>query len=285
MSHRAAALALASFSALTLLAVPAAAQDIFEIQVYDSQTAAPGQVGAELHVNHVFKGSAASEGPELPTDGTTHLTLEPHVGIAEWCEAGVYLLTAFREGGGFDVVGAKARFKARLPLKLWGVVGLALNQELSAVRPEYEAGRFGWEIRPVVDLEWDRLYFSANPILSVPLGGPGAWVVDFEPALKASVRVAPFLSAGAEYYAGLGPLAGFEPLSAQVHRLFGVLDFGFESGRKLIDLNLGVGYGLGGAEQWIAKAIVTVDLEPAERPREGDARGSGAPAESARRSP
>src|SRR2546430_11333739 len=69
--------AIGSSACLVALAPrPAAAQDAFEIQVYDSETAAPARIGVELHVNAVAIGGA-SPGPsgEAPTDRVGHVTL------------------------------------------------------------------------------------------------------------------------------------------------------------------------------------------------------------------
>jgi hypothetical protein len=238
------------------------AQDAFEIQVYDAETAPPGTVGAELHVNNFVVGRREpTDDGELPTHHMTHLTIEPHIGIARWCEAGGYIQTAVRGDGTFDFAGVKLRFKARIPRRLKGIVGLSLNTELSSVPQEYEAARFGWELRPIVDVAWRRLYFSINPILSMPLGGPLAGHPGLEPAVKLSVRVASFLAIGPEYYASFGPLDRPEPLAGQTHRLFAALDFQKEWGRVKFDANIAGGYGFTGEEKWIVKAIFAIDYE------------------------
>lgn len=248
---------------LLLLATTASAQDAFEIQVYAAETADPGMVGAETHFNHFFEGSTVANGVEFPTKNVTHLTLEPHVGLASWCDAGAYISTAFRADGTFDYAGIKLRFKMRWPTRLLGgLLGLALNQELSATRPEYEADQFGWELRPIIDLSWRRLYVSVNPILDMPLRGTQAGTPDFEPSIKSLVRVLPFMGVGAEYYAGLGPVTGLSPLAQQSHRLFGALDFEWRSGRQEYEVNVAVGYDFTGTEKWIAKLIFAIDLEP-----------------------
>jgi len=51
--------ALAMFAVFSCARV-AAAQDAFEIQVYDSETAAPADVGLEAHLNYVAVGAAAT---------------------------------------------------------------------------------------------------------------------------------------------------------------------------------------------------------------------------------
>lgn len=247
---------------VALLAAPALAQDAFEIQVYNSETAAPLQVGAETHINHFFVGSTAWDGGERPTSHVTHVTIEPHVGLARWCEAGAYLSTALRADGTFDYAGIKLRFKARWPEKLGGVLGLSLNQELSATRADYEADQFGWEFRPIIDVDWRRLYVAVNPIVEIPLGGAMAGQPEFEPGVKAAVRVLPFMQVGAEYLAAFGPIAHPNVLADQSHRLFGALDFDWKWGRQLYEVNFGVGYDFTGTEKWIAKLIFAFDVEP-----------------------
>ncbi len=247
---------------LLLASGPALAADIFEIQVYNSETAAPGQIGAEVHLNHFAAGDAVGTDGQRPTDKTTHLTVEPHVGIASWCEAGAYFVSAFRATGTWDFVGLKVRFKMALPKRLFGVLGLSLNQEISVSRTDYEADQFGWEIRPVIDANWRYGYLSFNPILDVPLGGPGAGMPGFEPSLKGFLRPLPWLGIGAEYYADFGALSRLSVVADHTHRLFGALDFEWKWGRQMFELNLAVGYGLQGAEKWIGKVIFAIDIDP-----------------------
>jgi hypothetical protein len=96
----------AIFLLVVLTSCAAFAQDAFEIAVYGSETAVPGQLGTEFHLNHVLRGRTAIVDGELPTNHVTHLTLEPHVGLASWCEAGAYLSTALRADGHYDYSGA-----------------------------------------------------------------------------------------------------------------------------------------------------------------------------------
>jgi hypothetical protein len=63
------------------VAVPrlAHAQDEFEIQVYDVETAPEGEPGIEVHLNqHLIR---------MAPDAT-HLTFEPHYGLRDWAELG-----------------------------------------------------------------------------------------------------------------------------------------------------------------------------------------------------
>ena len=123
----------------------------------------------------------------------------------------------------------------RVPKRLHGF-GLALNGEWSA-----EVTGQGGELRPIIDFQWRRLYVSVNPIVSFD-----GTRVDFEPAVKASVKVIAALALGVEYYG---------TATAGIERVFGVLDA--EYGR--LGLNLGAGYSFGD-NHWIVKAIVALEL-------------------------
>ncbi len=237
----------------------ALAQDRFEIQVYDAEIAPPGGVGVELHYNTVADGtSQPSADGELATNHLTHLTLEPHVGIASWCELGGYLQAAVLPDGSLRYAGVKLRWKMRIPHRFaGGLIGLALNLELSIVPAAFEANVYGSELRPVIDVRWKRLYFALNPIIGFDLGGAQAGRPQIQPAFKFSVTVNSALALGIEYYAAFGPVTAVTPAAEQVHRLFAVLDVFHRVSQHLdFDLNAGVGYNLtGSGDRWVAKAI------------------------------
>jgi hypothetical protein len=227
---------------VVLAAADARAQDRFEIQVYDAETAPPGGYGLETHLNHVF--ADVDE---------THVTFEPHLGLAAWLELGGYLQTALRADGSFDYAGVKLRLKARLPRRYWDDrIGLALNGEISAVPERYEANVWGSELRPIADLTIDRLYLAVNPIVTVALRGDGAGHPALEPAAKLAVRVAGTLAVGAEWYGAFGPVDDLG--SEQFSRLLGAVDFT----SPWVDVNLGVGWASGTDDRWVAKAIIGV---------------------------
>ena len=256
--------ALAIVAVVCGLARVAAAQDAFEIQVYDSEAAAPGDVGVEVHLNYVAVGeSAISSAGELPSDHVTHLTLEPHVGLAPWCEAGAYFQTALRPDGSLDYAGVKLRLKTRVPRKLGrGLVGLALNFELSAVPRTYEPTGLGGELRPIVDVAWKRLYASVNPILGFDFFGADAGHPQLEPAATVLVSIVEGWAMGVEYYGVFGPIDRPLPSEQQVHRLFAVATVTY----RWFGVHVGGGYGFAAGDKWIAKAILSFDLGALTRP-------------------
>ncbi|HUM12173.1 MAG TPA: hypothetical protein VLT82_14605 [Myxococcaceae bacterium] len=230
----------------------AAAQDAFEIQVYDAVTAGPLEPGLEIHLNHFFQGTTEpSSTGEVPTEHLTHLTFEPHLGLTSWWELGLYLQTVLRPDGGWDSGGVKLRTKFRWPENV-GAFRFALNIEVSRTSKRYEADGWGSELRPIVDARWGRWYLSVNPIIGIPLAGEDAWKPDFEPATKVSFDLSHSWAVGIETYSSFGQFGNFLPWDEQTHRLFAVVDAAW----GWFALNLGVGYGTG-PEKWIVKAILT----------------------------
>jgi hypothetical protein len=233
---------------LLVIASTAHAQDRFEIQVYDVETAPRAGAGIETHINVV-------------ADGTTHLTFEPHVGLASWCELGAYIQTAFLPDGSAHTAGVKLRWKARLPRRYArGLIGLALNIELSSIPAFFEPNVWGSELRPIIDVRWKRLYVSFNPIIDIDLAGAQAGRPQFQPALKIAVTVHGPLALGVEYYAAFGPLTDIAPIAQQLHRLLGVVDIvhKFANGAELT-VNLAGGYNLAGgnnSDKWVVKSII-----------------------------
>ena len=256
------AAALLAALALSFAAHPARAQDAFEIQVYESDTAPALDTGLELHANYVGEEGAGTE-PATPTDRGFHLTFEPHLGLTDWAEVGAYLQTAVRPDASYEYAGAKLRLKVRHPDRFGGVVGVAVNAELSSVPSAYSEIRWGTELRPIVDARLGLVYLSVNPILAVDLEGALSGRVQLEPAAKAEVMLLrERLGLGAEYYAGLGPIDDPLPGSEQVHRLFGVLDLpDVALGPVRLDVNVGVGRDLAAGDLWIVKSIVGIERD------------------------
>jgi len=224
----------------------ARAQDAFEIQVYDSETAARGEPGLEVHVNQHVIDAATDE---------THLTFEPHYGLAAWAELGGYFQTSVTATGDLAYAGVKLRLKLRRPHRLWADrIGLALNGELSAVPARFEPDTWGSEVRPIIDLTIGRLYAAFNPIFAIDLQGELAGHPLVEPAAKLTVRLATAIAVGVEAYGAFGPIDDLG--SEHASRLFGVVDLTGAGGWW--DVNIGGGYGWGSPEHVVAKVIFGV---------------------------
>jgi len=154
--------------ALLLVALPAAAFDPFEIQIYDGTADPRGSVGLEIHLNRHHD--------------STHLTFEPSYGMTSFWEMGGYLQAM---QGHYEGVKLRSKFVFEL-----GYFRLGMNLEMS-LEP---GARWGGEIRPIIAWENSRWILAANPNLTFP--------ASFEPGAMAKVKAGP-IAAGVEYYGTL----------------------------------------------------------------------------------
>ena len=231
--------------AVVLISTTARAQDEFEIQVYDVETAKQGEAGLELHLNHHLIHAAPDQ---------THLTFEPHYGLQSWLELGGYFQTALTTSGDFAYAGVKVRLKARWPRRVWDErIGLAANVEVSAVPARFEANVWGGEVRPVLDLVVGRLYAAVNPIIDFDLQGAVAGHPQLQPAVKVAVVITPALMIGVEAYGAYGPVDDLG--SEKVERVFGVVDV--KGSWWSLDVGIGASWGL--PDHPIGKLIFGLD--------------------------
>jgi len=223
---------------------PVRAQDEFEIQVYDVETAPEGEPGIELHLNqHLIR---------MEPDAT-HLTFEPHYGLRDWAELGGYFQTSLTSTGELAYAGAKLRTKLRAPHRLWDDrVGLAINFEISDVPRQFEPNQWGSEIRPIAELRSGPLYAAVNPIVAMDLAGALAGHPQLEPAAKLAYVASDTAMVGIEAYAAFGPVDALG--DGSIDRGFITLDV---HGRRW-DLNVGIGASHGSQDHPIGKLIVGI---------------------------
>ena len=267
MAPRRAPLA-AAFALAAALAAPARAIDRFEIQVYEADVNAPGQLGLEAHLNYAARGTKAPEYPgQLPPDHVGRLTLEPAVGIAEWLELGAYLQLLWAPGGDARFGGWKARAKLVVPERLRGRLLLGLNLEIGHVPHAVEQERWANEFRPILGWKDGRWLVSLNPIFGYALTGRDRFRPDLEPCGKVAFDTRLGFSVGAEYYASLGFANELLPAREEEHLLFAVVDLvprspgpagGSPAHAEPWELNVGVGGALTAAPgpHLLVKAIV-----------------------------
>ncbi len=248
--------------AVLLAAVPAAAAafDRFEIQVYQADVNEPGRFGLEVHANYTAQGETAPAWPgEVPPDGVFRLTFEPALGVTRWLELGGYLQTFVGPGGGLEYGGVKLRAKLVGPRQEERGVFYGVNVEVGRVPVSVEEQGWANEIRPILGWNDDTWLLDLNPIFGYALSGPDRFRVALEPAAKVAWNSQAGFALGAEWYGELGYADALLPLAEQSHYLFAVLDLVPARGQPEgpWELNLGVGFGLGAADQKVTvKAIV-----------------------------
>jgi len=226
---------------LLCCARPCAAQDNYEIQVYPSETVPPKTTMVELHSNFLFQGSKTTEDGVLPTEHALHETIEITQGFTPWFETGFYVFTTVPNGQGWRWVGDHIRPRVRVPPGWHWPVGVSLSTEFGYARPIYSASVWSWEIRPIVDQQKGRLYWSINPAFEKAFTGPESrrgW--EFSPDAKISWSFTKVVAFGLEYYAGFGPVSGFDAFPYQAQQFVPAFDLEV-SPRWEINFGLGVG--------------------------------------------
>lgn len=246
---------------LGVSAVSHAAPD--EIQVYNDDINKPGEVGLELHLNHVPSGrKIPGYVGEMRSDHRVQATPEFSFGLTPTWEAGLYVPVARDVSGAWVGNGLRARLKYIAPQTSetpetsawrWGV-----NAEVGvSARRVSQSGR-GFELRPIMAWESEAWAVAFNPILGVDLGSGASRRPTFEPALKVARKVAKEQALGVEAYADLGPVGQWNPAGRRPMALFATWDGQWRGA----EVNVGLGRGFQGFEdRWVVKAILGWSLK------------------------
>lgn len=234
-------LALGLLGALVIAPAPAVGQENFEIQVYGSETVAPGATMVELHSNVAAVGTTRTEDGVLRTQGAFHETLEVTQGWTPWLETGFYVFTSIQPDTTWEWVGSHIRPRVRAPESWELPVGLGLSAEIGYQRRAFSPDAWTVELRPIIDKQWSRWYVAFNPAVERAIEGDNVdRGFEFSPAAKVSYSVTPKVAVGLEYYGALGPVSGFDPAPLQQHQLFAALGLNLSPDWEI---NLGVGRG------------------------------------------
>jgi len=203
-----------------------AAQDPFEIEVYQYETAKRGEWELGAHLNHVATGTIAYDGLVAPTDHQTHLALELTRGVTDHWDVGAYLLSAYRPGTGAEYAGWRIRSRVRFP-KGWRLpVDMSVGAELEFTRAAYDETAAGLEIRPTLGRRFGRLQVDLNPVVERGLRGQasgytGEW--EFEPGARVAFTLSPAAALSLEYYGKTGLFDSAEG-GTPVHQFFPGVD-------------------------------------------------------------
>ncbi len=229
-------------SVVALSSVGLRAQENYEIQVYGSETVAPGRTMFELHSNFIFSGAKDSVGSTLPTQHAFHETVEITRGWNSWFETGFYIFTSENRGYGWQWAGSHIRPRVRAPESWHLPFGASLSMEFGYQRPAFSQDTWTWEIRPIIDKQIGRIYLAFNPTLDRSFHGPGvSQGVTFSPNFKAGYDITKRVNAGLEYYGSLGPVTGFDPFRDQQQQILPAVDLNLGADWEF---NIGVGVGI-----------------------------------------
>jgi hypothetical protein len=238
------------------IAAPAAAQDLFEIQVYPYDVVEPGHTMLEFHTNFIPSGTKTVEGGMFPNDRQFHITAEITHGFTKYFETGFYIETApYVPGVGAKFTGWHIRPRFRFPDSKSFPFKVSLSLEYAFNQPGFDPNSQTLEVRPIFERQDGRLYLSINTDLSVAIKGPDSGSApSFQPNMKVGWDFSKKVQAGVEYYAETGPVKHFDPLSDEHHIIFPAIDLNLSPDWEF---NAGIGRGLTDtSEHWILKMIV-----------------------------
>lgn len=242
MTWRAHLVSFEAAAGLFLLALPAHAQDNYEIQVYGVDTVVPSHTMAELHSNFTIDGSKQISDGLYPTNHAFHETLEITHGFTDCFETGFYIFTSARSGQGWQWVGDHIRPRFRIPEKWHWPLGVSVSNEIGYQRRQFSRDPWTWEIRPIVDQKLGRWYWSLNPTLDRSFHRPSVnQGVIFSPNFKFSYDFTPKIAGGLEYYGSVGPVTGFDPVAQQQQQIFPTIDLNIA---PQWEINFGLGVGV-----------------------------------------
>lgn len=241
-------------------------QGNYEVQVYGSETVLPGNTMVELHSNFTADGERAFIDGTEPTHHAEHETIEITQGLTGWSEVGFYIFTSERSGQGIQWVGDHIRPRVRAPDSWHWPVGASLSMEIGYNRAFFSPDTWTWEIRPIIDKQKGRFYWSVNPAFERTWHGPGiADGMDFAPNVKVSWDVTRKVAGGIEYYGDYGDIRHIVPMHDQQQMFFPALDLNVS---PVWELNFGVGVGPTAAtDHWLAKCIVGRRFNWGRKPR------------------
>jgi len=245
--------------------IAAKAQDNYEIQVYGSETVAPGATMLELHSNYTIDGSKATENGVYATHHILHETVEITHGFNNYFEVGFYFFNAIGSADRTNYVGSHIRPRIRVPDNWHWPVGVSLSVEGGYQKLQYSEDDWSLEIRPIVDKTIGKFYISFNPTFDKSLHGlnSNSGFV-FSPNLKGNYNLSKVWDVGLEYYGAVGGLFSFLPFQQQEHQLFAAADVDFSP-----DWELNFGYGLGftnATDNGIAKVILGYRFKKKSKP-------------------
>jgi hypothetical protein len=257
-------LSLAVLSLLALTIPSVYGQGNYEVQVYGSETVAPGSTMVELHSNFTVDGSTVPAGSKsmflsdgtYPTNHQEHETVEITQGWTPWFETGFYIFTSAGPGSqGYQWVGDHFRPRVRVPDSWKWPVGVSLSLEVGYQRAVFSADTWTLEIRPIIDKQLGRWYLALNPTLDRSFHGPSVNKgLEFSPNVKVAYGVNKKLQLGFEYYGSAGDITGFDPVRDQQQQFVPALDYDFGPNWEF---NFGVGIGAtSGTDHLLVKAIV-----------------------------
>ena len=235
-------------------AVCGGAQDLFELEVFEYESARPGEYEVEVHTNALTSGSMAGV-PAAANHRPVHVSVEVKRGWAEKFETALFLQTApFGSRGSARFAGGHARAKYQ-----FGEIGstqlrVAASAEYAFNRAVFDHELQTFEMRGIVDYERGRLLLTANPAVEVVTRGPEASLAPvFDISARAGWQLSQRLSAAVDYFSAAATTRHLLPEPGAHPLMFAGFDIDVGSGWEF---GLSAGHCLTRREPWLMKSVL-----------------------------
>lgn len=231
------------------------AQDLFELEVFQYESSAPGEYEVEFHSNGMPRGSVSGDS-RAASHRPVHMSLEVTRGWTQKLETALFVQTApFGSPGSARFAGGHLRAKYRFgELGAWPV-RLAASAEYAFNRAVFDHELQTFEIRGIVDVERGRLLLVANPSLEVVTRGAEASLEPvFDISARAGWRLSRRLTSVTDYFSAAATTRHLLPQPNAHHLLFTGARVDLAPGWEF---EASVGHCLTrGGEPWLMKSVI-----------------------------
>jgi len=225
-----------------MMVAPAArAIDLYEIQIYGTDTTPERALELELHSNSVTT-ATGSEAKENLNPYEIHETVEASYGLTPHIEVGQYLCTGKLENGNYEYSGSRTKLHFGIgPTDGWPVQ-FGGNVELDYMRRQADPNPLSLELRPIIETHFRKFTLIGNFAFEKPFQGPGTHQgFQLSPSGQISYELFRWLEPAVEYYGDMGALEHLPSVQSQQHFIVPALNLPLVSH---LEVNLGVGIGL-----------------------------------------
>jgi hypothetical protein len=236
-----------------LTATRASAQDLFELEVFQFDSAAPGAFEVEIHTNVMSRGGVAADSA-ASNHRPAHVSIEMTRGWSNRFETAVFLQTApFGRAGSAWFAGGHVRGKAQLGTFAAVPLRVALGAEYAFNRAVFDREMQTFEIRSILDYGRGRLSLVANPTLEVVTRGSDEGLDPvFDMSARAGWRLVDQVELAVDYFSAAATTRHL-PETDGHHLLFGGMDINIA---PRWEVGVGAGHCVTRGEPWLLKSII-----------------------------
>jgi hypothetical protein len=241
-------------TAVMLTPSQAAAQDLFELEVFNYGGVAPGEYEIELHTNSMSRGSVTASSAAA-NHRPTHLSVEVTRGWKDRLETAVFVQTApFGSAGSARFAGGHIRGKVRLGQPTRLPVRIAVSAEYAFNRRTFDDELQTAEFRSIVDYERGKLSVAVNPSIElVTRGSSDGLAPVFDVSARAAWQLTRRLALTTDYFSAAATTRHLQPEVDAHHLMFGGVDFDFS---RAWEVSVSTGHCVTSSEPWMLKSVV-----------------------------